>query len=234
MKKKTLALLLALTLCLGAGLGAFAASNSETISALLNRDIKITYNGTAQSFKDANGTVVYPISYNGTTYLPVRAVAGLVNLPVDFDATNNTVVLGSSQKQPAALTSLSHSEATKYNWIITDKAELTIAGSDANQPYTSGIQFSIWNGSASVAKERLVYCDVSGYQELSFTAWSDIDSTVKVYDQNYAVLTSFDLKAGALVSKTLSLPAGTTKVAFGADGKPGTTGNMKILNPSVK
>jgi len=39
---------------------------------------------------------VYPILYNGTTYLPVRAISGLVDLPVDWDGDTRTVILGSS------------------------------------------------------------------------------------------------------------------------------------------
>ena len=35
----------------------------------------IRYNGETQTLFDANKNRVYPITYNGTTYLPVRAVS---------------------------------------------------------------------------------------------------------------------------------------------------------------
>lgn len=234
MKKTTFALFLALTLAIGLGVGAIAAANNETISALLSRDITITYNGQAQTFADAQGNRVYPILYNGTTYLPVRAVAGLVNLPVDYNGATNTVVLGTTQKQPTAVTTLKNSGATDRNWVITDKAELSVVGSDATQTYQTGIQFKIWNGSMSTGKNSAMYSEVTGFTSLSFSAWSDIDATVKVFDQDLKVITTFENKAGAIVSKNIDLPAGTTKISFGADSAPGTKGNMKVLDPTVK
>lgn len=66
---------------------------SEKIKVNLNKDIKIYYNDKVQSFADANGKKVYPLSYNGTTYLPIRAVSNLFNLKIDWDGANNTVVI---------------------------------------------------------------------------------------------------------------------------------------------
>jgi len=68
---------------------------AEKINANLNKDIKIYYNNKVQSFTDANGVVVYPISYNGTTYLPVRAISNLFGAAISWDGTTKTVVLTS-------------------------------------------------------------------------------------------------------------------------------------------
>ena len=35
-----------------------------------------------------------PFAMDGRTFLPVRAIAEAVNMPVDFDASTNTVYLG--------------------------------------------------------------------------------------------------------------------------------------------
>lgn len=237
MKKRTAAIFLALALVLGAGVGAVAAANSEVISATLNRATKVIYNGVEQSFTDASGNPVYPIAYNGSVYLPVRAAANMVgiqNSDIKYDGATNTVTLGKTEKPPAALTTLKNSGANKYSWVINDKAELSIEGSDATQTYQTGIQWDIWNGSASTAKERVLNFEVSGYSEVIFTAWSDVEATVKLYDQNYNVITSFTVKANALTAKTISIPAGTTALAFGADGPLGKNGTLKILDPTVK
>jgi len=74
-----------------------AAAAVTTIQAQLRPDITIRYNGDIQTLRDANGGEVYPLSYNGTTYLPVRAISGLVNLPVDWDGATNTVFLGKKE-----------------------------------------------------------------------------------------------------------------------------------------
>lgn len=234
MKKKFTLLTVALALALGAGIGAVAASNNETISALLNRDISVVYNGVKQSFADANGKTVYPISYNGSTYLPVRAVSGLLDLPIAYDAPTDTITMGTAERQPTNVVSLKNSGANKFSWIINDKSELSIVGSDATQTYTNGIHWDIWNSGLSTQDDRVLYFDASGYSEVSFTAWSDIEAIVKLYDQNYNVITSFTLSANALTAKTITLPAGTTKLAFGADGPAGSKGTLKILDAVVK
>ncbi len=66
---------------------------NEKIKVIKNSDIKIFYDSKIQTFEDANGKVVYPLSYNGTTYLPVRAVSNLFNLKIDWDGKNNIVVI---------------------------------------------------------------------------------------------------------------------------------------------
>ena len=71
----------------------FTKGNNETIKAKLNQDIKIYHNNKIQTFTDASGKPVYPISYNGTTYLPVRAVSNLFNLKIDWNGENKTVMI---------------------------------------------------------------------------------------------------------------------------------------------
>ena len=67
------------------------AIDNETINALLNQKLTIKYNGVEQSMKDANGDTVYPISYNGTTYLPVRTICNMLGVDIEWDEQTNTV-----------------------------------------------------------------------------------------------------------------------------------------------
>lgn len=71
----------------------FVAGTNEEAVALLNEDIKIFFEDEEQTFEDVNGNVVYPLSYNGTTYLPVRAVSGLFDLSIAWDGANNAVLI---------------------------------------------------------------------------------------------------------------------------------------------
>ena len=60
------------------------------IKAFLS-DIKIALNGQVLELKDANGNKVTPIVSNGTTYLPVRALANVFGKEVSFNSVTNTV-----------------------------------------------------------------------------------------------------------------------------------------------
>lgn len=235
LKKRLLSgLLVGALCCTSMFVGVFAANNVESISALLNYGITIKYNGVNQEFTDATGARVYPISFNGTTYLPVRAVSNLVGLPVEWNGAENTVYLGTTNEQPTDLTTLGVASTT-YNWIIRDASELTVSGSDANMTFKSGLTWDIWNHSASVGRDRLMYFPTAGKNTLSFTAWTNAnDTTVLVYDQDYNVIDKFEINAGQFATKTLNI-AGYEKVAFGANTKDYETENeiLKIFEPTV-
>jgi hypothetical protein len=64
------------------------------VKAFINNGIKIIINNELIIMKDANGNIVLPISYNGSTYVPVRAISELYTKEVNWDGNNNTVYLG--------------------------------------------------------------------------------------------------------------------------------------------
>ena len=70
----------------------YAKQSVELVERVYN-NIKITLNGNEIVPKDANGTMVEPFIIDGTTYLPVRALATALNLNVDWDGQTKTVVL---------------------------------------------------------------------------------------------------------------------------------------------
>ena len=70
-----------------------AADNAQTASALLTPQRTILYNGVEQIMHDANGERVYPLSYQDTTYLPIRAVCNMLGLNVEWHGDTDTVSL---------------------------------------------------------------------------------------------------------------------------------------------
>lgn len=74
--------------------GAAAASAvRQTITAQLRPDITVELNGSKQALQDSQGNPIYPISYNGSTYLPIRAIGETMGLTVDWDSATQTVDL---------------------------------------------------------------------------------------------------------------------------------------------
>lgn len=74
----------------------FAKQASETINVMYD-NIKILIDGKEYQPTDANGNTVEPFIYNGTTYLPVRAIANAFEKEVGWTAETMTVSLGSQK-----------------------------------------------------------------------------------------------------------------------------------------
>lgn len=72
-------------------IGAFAATGIEKITAYLNHDIKFTVNGQSWTPKDPDGKTLSPIVYEGSSYLPVRAVSEALNAAVDFNSSTQVI-----------------------------------------------------------------------------------------------------------------------------------------------
>lgn len=72
--------------------GAYAKSRMETIEVTYN-NIKVYKDNVLCELKDANGTVVEPFIYNGTTYMPVRGTANLADMEVTWDGNTQSVYL---------------------------------------------------------------------------------------------------------------------------------------------
>ncbi|MBQ3115193.1 MAG: copper amine oxidase N-terminal domain-containing protein [Clostridia bacterium] len=83
--------------------GVVFAKQITATAELLYNNIKITLNGQELLPKDANGNYVEPFTINGTTYLPVRAVASALGMDVNWDGNTNTVILSNALSAPFTL-----------------------------------------------------------------------------------------------------------------------------------
>ncbi len=129
-KSRTILVLLALVLTLSVTV--FAKQATETISVMYD-NIKILIDGVEYTAKDANGNVIEPFIYNGTTYLPVRGIANAFDKNVDWEPQTSTVILGSKN----------------YDWLDqmgyanyeTSAAHNTLTAWDTNQKADDGIKY---------------------------------------------------------------------------------------------
>ena len=76
------------------GSGKASLHEAKVSADIYYRGIVITLDGEKLALTDANGAAVEPFIYNGTTYLPLRAVATALGLDVDWDGDTSTVILG--------------------------------------------------------------------------------------------------------------------------------------------
>lgn len=73
--------------------GTVSATNGKVMKELEYRDIKVSLDGEILDLRDAQGNVVEPFKFDGTNYVPVRAIAQILGLNVAWDGKNATVLL---------------------------------------------------------------------------------------------------------------------------------------------
>lgn len=101
MNKSHLILIVALSISLLAAVFALGISativtaqiTAQSITATLDPNIIVRYNDDEQSMYDANGNQVFPINYNGTVYLPVRAFCDIFGINIEWIDSNKNVLI---------------------------------------------------------------------------------------------------------------------------------------------
>lgn len=86
MKKRIPAVILMFSLFLT---GAFAA-NTYQKSINVEYGINLFIEGNSPTLTDVNGKTVQPFVYDGTTYVPIRAVAESLGASIQYDSSTNT------------------------------------------------------------------------------------------------------------------------------------------------
>lgn len=130
MKRKFLGIcIVSLALCANCA-NAFAQTGTKKIDATYN-NIKIVVDGKTVS------TSTEPFIYNGTTYLPVRAIGEALGKEVSWDGQTNTVYIGSSNT----------GTSTQTNKVIYDSnnIKVTYTGLSVNDYGEININLTIEN-----------------------------------------------------------------------------------------
>ena len=142
-KKSLMALALAVALMVGMFcLPAYAAS-SQSVTAQLSPHYTIVVDGVERTFYNVAGEEVHPIVYQGTTYLPLRAIGELMDKNVNWDQSTKTATLygsrgGSVTKgtpDPDAVKQ-SITASLRYDFtIVVDGVERTFTDVNGNTVY---------------------------------------------------------------------------------------------------
>ena len=117
--------LLSLALAASLTVPALATTGTQSIQADYT-DIKVSLDGQYLVLTDVNGTTVEPFAVAGTTYLPVRAVAGALGLNVEWQAETSTVVLTSGGEVTTQTTDTPAAGTTGAKTIQADYADIKV------------------------------------------------------------------------------------------------------------
>ncbi len=154
-------------LCTGGAV--FAKSAVENIEVAYD-NIKIYMDGELVDPRDANGQKVEPFIYNGTTYLPVRAVGTAIGKEVSWDGVEKVVYLGAKPGNADnwfdVCKPYQYKQGTEYT--LVDNKYFVMSG----KKYTNGF---VLNNGYKHSSEALFNLE-GEYSSLSFTV-GHIDDT---------------------------------------------------------
>jgi len=174
MKKIWIASIVGASLLVGASAGVYAGANLEEIKAYLNHDLKVKVNGVQAQLKDEQGNAVLPITYEGNTYLPVRAVAGALKVAVDYDAATATVLLGEKVEG----VSIAGEDYDAGNYLTSDPSRTTYKDKDYKEVLYNKARSDTEDGAGS-----FMLVPDKKYQKLYLqVAALDQDAEVSIYE----------------------------------------------------
>ena len=170
--------LAALTLCAALTAGTALAANTvyRTITVEYS-GIKLVIDGVEITPKDVNGTTVEPFIYNGTTYLPVRAVGNAIGKQVTWDGENQTIYLGDVPGETNT-TFLNPYDYRIKGYTKAYNNDATKTFSMMGDKYTQGVTF--WGGGSAYFNLNGLYSSVSFDVGHLDNGWSN-DCTLFVY-----------------------------------------------------
>ncbi|MCI8303731.1 MAG: hypothetical protein HFF52_03790 [Lawsonibacter sp.] len=207
MKKKTLAIILTLCMTVAAVVSvtvAGAAGGLQEIKAYLNSGVTIKVDGEEQIITESNGVRTYPIVYNGTNYVPIRSVANLLGVDVDWDQSTNAILLG---KQPNGVDLIdTYKNYQTFDWSAQyqtgDKDPMEISGVSCSRWLTLGRER--YHGNEKTVSG--VSFNLGGkHDTLTFSYYSNRNATLQVLGDDGAVLFEKDVTGGQ-VAQTVTIP----------------------------
>ncbi|MGG4551695.1 MULTISPECIES: NPCBM/NEW2 domain-containing protein [Paenibacillus] len=200
---------------------AWAAPLQKQITAFFN-GTKIYVDGRLVQSTDAKGNKIEPLVYEGTTYLPVRAVAEAFNSKVTWDAPGNSIYIGkvNATDHDVSLSSLdflSESQSIKWghlDWQSHSSNKVTAWSPEDDKDntgtnYNDGLKFELVGSGTgathglAMEREYLLnqkYKSFSGSFVLHYDSRSseEAHATLKVYGDDQLLYTSDKLEKGVL------------------------------------
>lgn len=130
--------------------GAARAATSTAVTAQLRPNVAVQIDGTVHTFYNAQGQEVFPILYNGTTYLPLRSMGEVMNKNVTWNSATNTVTMGGVRTDSGVVGVPNHT-AKQTDVTFYLRPDITVVIDDVVRTFydSTGKQVSpaVYNGS---------------------------------------------------------------------------------------
>ena len=191
---------------------AYAESVCEPVTAYLDKNLKLMFDGKAFTVHDNDGKELYSLSYNNQIYLPSNTFNGKAGLTVDFDETDHAVCIKTKEYVESQKSTLPfHGIVKKPNIYLypTTKQEVTVrltyAGTITASYPLFNPQIGGWRVTAFPDGKIINQAD---QQEYSYLFWEGKSEQIK-YDltQGYVVAGKDTMK---FLQETLAQEMGLT------------------------
>lgn len=182
----------------------FGTTTMKQIVAYINYGVSIVVDGEKQEMYDANSNRVYPISYNGTTYIPLRGMGEMLGYEVDWNNATNSVIIKTKGINPINLLQ-GVNYKTDFSYILEEnQLSLKVSDSETKQ-FTNGLYLiSLLNQDFNF-KDYLKINIPNNVNKVKFHAFSEASSSINIFNQQGKLLKTFYLKPNALTLCELNL-----------------------------
>lgn len=165
------------------------------------KNIKICVDGVQMTPRDTAGNVIEPFIYNGTTYLPIRAVGEATGKEVTWDGATSTVYLGKS-----SMTSYLGQQVKAYKLEAAEEGTATLGG----KKYLNSLILSRLNGNAYYNLNGM-YTSVSGVYAMEDGAEDDYECMIHFYGDDRLIET-LHVQGGKLPKNFVINVSGVTQL----------------------
>lgn len=119
--KKRIGLIMVVAVILSFATGVIAKTVYETVKVQIRQDFVVEIDGEVKEFKNIDGKRVYPILYDGTTYLPIRAIGNIMGKKVYWYENEKKIELKDEEKN--SKTTVTDADVIVQNDNKEDKGE---------------------------------------------------------------------------------------------------------------
>lgn len=164
-------------------------ADRENIEIEVRDDFNIIIDGTKCTFKDANGKTVYPILWEGSTYLPIRSIGDIMGSSVGWNDDTKTVTLTS--------------ETTVTDADTFNQTAQTTTGTDGLITLDSAKAAAAKDAGAAVSDVTFI----KAYKEYDDRRWEyEVDFVYNGYEYDYTI----NAQNGNIISKEIEAVYGAT------------------------
>lgn len=183
-----------------------AAEKTTKTAELFYNDIKVVIDGKRADLKDVKGNNVDPFIIDGTTYLPVRAVANALDKAVSWDGDTRTVYIGKNEEIEQPSVWLKDLDTLAGNVATYSIDDIEFGGSVYNDILTSNAQDvykNCWDKNNYYEPvSYLLNYKYSKFKGTIYLTNRDKDTSVAfrylIYGDDKLLYTSEDITAGSM------------------------------------